>query len=194
MRKFWTLLSSAPTSRIVGFAAMALFSSAGLNAAPLAPEIGEYQIKAVFLYNFAQFVEWPPDSYPNGNSPLIIGIIGDDPFGSYLDEAVKGERINNRAIVIQRYANLQDATACQILFVSKSKSDRLDLVLDRLRGRSILTVSDMDGFTQRGGMIRFVMENNKVRLRINVRAVKEAHLTISSKLLRPAEIVSMRRS
>jgi hypothetical protein len=173
-------------------AVLVLVSPVEMNAAPQAPEIREYQIKAVFLYNFAEFVDWPPGSFPSGQAPLVIGILGEDPFGTYLDEAVKGESINGRQIVIQRFGNLEDASACQILFISKSQYEQLDPILYRLSGRSILTVSDIADFAHRGGMIGFVVENSKVRLRINVRAVKEAHLTISSKLLRPAQIVSMR--
>ncbi len=194
MRNAWASVRGPRVGRSVRMAMLGLVSSAVLSAALQAPVIGEYKIKAVFLFNFAEFVEWPADSFPSGSSPLVIGIVGDDPFGSYLDEAVKGETINNRTIVIQRYGSAEEVSACQILFVSRSKSDRVDGVLDRLRGRPILTVSDMDNFTQHGGMIWFVMENNKVRLRINVRAIKGANLTISSKLLRPAEVVSMRRN
>jgi hypothetical protein len=181
-------------SGLILLAGLAPLLTTGLRAATQATEVKEYQVKAVFLFNFAEFVEWPPQSFPSDQSPLVIGILGDDPFGSYLDEAVKGERINNRPIVIQRYARVEDATACEILFISKSEDDRLDKILSGLKGRSILTVGDMDDFSQRGGMIRFVMANSKVRLKINITAAKAANLTISSKLLRPAEVVSTGRS
>jgi hypothetical protein len=172
--------------------ALALAPPVGLKAQNQTPGVREYQIKAVFLFNFAQFVDWPPESFPDAQAPLVIGILGKDPFGPYLDEAVKGEKVNNRAMVIRRYTNVNDVADCQILFISQSEAARLDQILERLRGRSILTVGDMEGFSQLGGMIRFVIENSKVRLRINIKAAKQAHLTISSKLLRPAEIVSMR--
>jgi hypothetical protein len=169
-------------------------SPAGLKAARQAIDVEEYQIKAVFLFNFAQFVDWPPDAFPNAESPLVIGILGDDPFGPYLDEAVKGEKVNNRPMVIQRYRDVEEIKVCHILFISKSEAGRMDQVLGRLKGRSILTVGETNGFSQLGGIIDFAMENSKVRLKINLRAARLAHLTISSKLLRPAEIVSKRRT
>jgi hypothetical protein len=174
-----------------------LFWLAALSLASPAvpvPVALEYQIKAVFLFNFAQFVDWPVTAFADGDSPLVIGILGDDPFGHYLDEAVKGEKVNNRPMVIRRFSRVEDAVGCHILFISRSERARLGQILDQLKDRSVLTVGDMDGFSQLGGMIRFAMENNKVRLKINLRAAKAAHLMISSKLLRPAEIVSSRRN
>jgi hypothetical protein len=169
-----------------------------LSLAPSAPaqtaEVREYQVKAVFLYNFALFVDWPPSAFEEPQSPLVIGILGTDPFGDYLDEAVRNERVNNRPMVIRRFRRVEDITICHILFISPSTSGQLEHVLASLKGRSILTVSDVDGFSQLGGMIRFVEEKNKIRLRINLEAAKAAGLRISSKLLRPAEVVSMRKA
>lgn len=156
-------------------------------------EVKEYQVKAVFLFNFAQFVDWPQEAFPSLDSPLVIGILGDDPFGPYLDEAIKGERVNNRPMIVRRYQRVEDIKVCHILFISRSEGSRMEKVLQQLKGRSILTVGDTDGFSEIGGIIRFAVESSKVRLKINLRAAKDAHLTISSKLLRPAEIVSMRR-
>ena len=149
----------------------------------------EYQLKAVFLFNFAQFVEWPPQAIPDRQVPLVIGVLGEDPFGAYLDETVRDEKVNNRPLAVQRYRRVEEIKSCHVLFISRSESDRLDEIFAGLKGRNILTVSDADGFAQRGGMIRFVTEKNKIRLRINLDAAKAANLTISSKLLRPAEIV-----
>jgi len=150
----------------------------------------DYQIKAVFLFNFAQFVEWPASAFSNSQTPLVIGVLGQDPFGSYLDETVRDERVNNRPLVVQRYRRAEDIGTCHILFISRSETSRLGDVLDKVRGRNILTVSDGEGFSARGGIIQFVTTNNKVRLRINLAAARTAGLTISSKLLRPAELVN----
>ncbi len=178
-----------------------LFAIAAVCAAPTpraaaapSPEAREFQIKAVFLYNFAQFVDWPPEAFADAQAPLVIGILGDDPFGASIDEAVRGEKVNNRPMEIRRFRDTDDFSKCHILFISQSEAGRLEEVLGKLRGRSILTVSDIEGFSKDGGIIRFVMENSKVRLRINLEASKQARLRISSKLLRPAEIVSMRRN
>ncbi|MDB6123717.1 MAG: YfiR family protein [Pedosphaera sp.] len=148
----------------------------------------EYQLKAVFLYNFAQFTEWPPDAFADPQAPLVIGVLGRDPFGAYLDEAVRGEKINGRPLIVQRYSGIQDVQNTHILFISDSESKHLLPILASLQGRSILTVSDMEDFVPRGGMVRFLTTNNKIQLKINVNAVKAARLSISSKILRSAEI------
>jgi hypothetical protein len=149
----------------------------------------EYQIKAAFLFNFAQFVEWPTNAFQEATTPLVIGVLGEDPFGASLDETVRGEKVNNRPLVVQRYRRVEDIETCHMLFISQSERNRLEQIFAGLKNRSILTVGDLDGFALRGGMIRFVTEKNKIRLRINLPAAKAAGLTMSSKLLRPAEII-----
>jgi hypothetical protein len=119
--------------------------------------------------------------------------LGADPFGHYLDEAVRNEKVNNRPMIVRRFRRVEDITTCHILFISPSTAGQLKRVLSALRGQSILTVSDADDFCKLGGMIRFIDERNKIRLRINLEAAKAAGLRISSKLLRPAEVVSIRR-
>ena len=151
----------------------------------------EYKLKAVFLFNFAQFVEWPAWVFHTNDTPLVIGILGDDPFGPYLDDLVKGEKIGDRRLVVQRYKRAEDIKDCHILFISSSESGDLEDILAHLHGRNILTVGDTDSFTRRGGMVRFVTENGKIRLRINLEVATDSGLTISSKLLRAATIVKM---
>ena len=149
----------------------------------------EYQVKAVFLFNFTQFVDWPPQAFPGPDAPFVIGVLGQDPFGPQLDEAVRGETVNRRPLVIERYRSVAEIRDCNILFIGSTESGHLDEILAALKGRSILTVGDADPGGQRGVMIRLVNENNRIRLRIDVAAAKAGNLTISSKLLRPAEIV-----
>jgi hypothetical protein len=161
-----------------------LLSSGPRLSAETSPE---YQVKAVFLFNFAQFVDWPPKAFPEPQTPLVIGVLGEDPFGTYLDETVRGENVNNRPLVVQRYRRIGDIKTCHVLFINRSETDRLEQILASLRGRNILTVGDTDDFAQRGGMIQLVTEKNKIRMRINLEVVKAANLTISSKLLRVAE-------
>ncbi len=161
-----------------------------LAAAPVSATTAEYQVKAVFLFNFAQFVDWPARAFASGESPLVIGLLGDDPFGTYLDDLVRGEKIGGRRMVVQRFHRVEDITDCQILFVSRSEAATLAQILARLKGRSILTVGDVDSFNRDSGMVRFVTENGKIRMRINLQAAKAAGLEISSKLLRPATIVT----
>jgi hypothetical protein len=149
----------------------------------------EYQLKAVFLFNFAQFVQWPSNAFPDPQAPLVIGVLGEDPFGAFLDETVLHEKVNNRSLVVRRYRRPEEIQSCHILFISRSESGQLEKILTRLKDRNILTVGDDDQFARRGGIIRLITEQNKIRLRINLEAAKAAHLTISSKLLRPAEII-----
>jgi hypothetical protein len=153
------------------------------------PRASEYQVKAVFLFNFGQFVEWPAVATPDPLMPVIIGILGEDPLGTFLDETVRGERLAQRPFEIRRYRELTDIQACNILFISRSESERVGQILAGLKNRPILTVSDGDDFAKRGGMIQFVNDKNRIRLRINVEAAQAANIVISSKLLRVAEIV-----
>jgi hypothetical protein len=150
----------------------------------------EYQIKAMFLLNFAQFVEWPPGAFPDAQMSFVIGVLGADPFGAHLDEAVRGETVQNHPVVVQRYRRVEEIERCHILFISRTETEQLEQIFTSLHGRSILTVGDVTNFARRGGMIRFVTEKNKIRLRINAEAAKAANLTITSKLLRLAHIVA----
>jgi hypothetical protein len=161
---------------------------AGAGARAEAPS--EYQVKAVFLFNFAQFVEWPAAAFEGPEAPLVIGVLGEDPFGPALDDTVRGEVINERPLAVRRFQRAEDLDQCHILFVSRSESKRLESIVAALRGRAILTVGETEGFALRGVMIRFVTEKNRLRLRINLDAAKAAGLVVSSKLLRPAEIVT----
>jgi hypothetical protein len=162
----------------------------GLDAAAQTGPSREYQVKAVFLFNFAQFVEWPPAAFAGANSPLVIGILGGDPFGAYLDETVRDEKVSNRPLEIQRYRRVGEIKTCHVLFISRSEANRLEEIFLSLKDRRILIVGDGDDFVQRGGMIRLATAQNKIRLIINVDAAKAANLTISSKLLRAAELVT----
>ncbi|MCW3110007.1 MAG: YfiR family protein, partial [Segetibacter sp.] len=149
----------------------------------------EYNIKAVFLYNFTQFVEWPSNTFPGPDAPFIIGILGDDPFHSSIDEAVANEKAKGHPIIVQRYRNVKDINNCHILFISNTESGKLREILAALASKNILTVSDIPDFATTGGIIRFITKENKIKLQINLPASKDADLNISSKLLQVAEIV-----
>jgi YfiR/HmsC-like len=170
--------------------ASVLLISAGPEASAQTAITREYEIKAVFLFNFAQFVDWPPEASASPQAPLIIGVLGDDPFDGYLDDTVRGEKLNNRPFVVQRYHRVEDIDGCHVLFISRTNPGEFGHIMAALKGRSILTVGDTEGFCHGGGIIRFVTENNRIRFRINVEAAEAAHLVISSKLLRLAEVVT----
>lgn len=156
------------------------------------PTSGEYQLKAAFLYKLAQFVEWPARAFRAADAPLIIGVVGEDPFGPYLDELVKGEKVGNRPLVVRRFRRADDVDDCHMLFVCRSETGGLAALLAKLRGRSVLTVGDTDAFTRQGGMVRFATEGGKIRLKIsvaNIEADPASGLQPSSKILSPATIV-----
>jgi hypothetical protein len=152
----------------------------------------EYQVKAVFVYNFSRFVEWPPQAFTAPDEPFVIGILGGDPFGARLDEAVRGERIDQHPLLVRRFRNLGEIGDCRILYIDRSESAQLQQILAALDHRNTLTVSDLEGSSQHGVMIQFATENNRIRLRINVASARASGLTISSKLLRSADIVGAR--
>ncbi len=144
------------------------------------------QVEAVFLFYFSQFVDWPPSAFAAAGSPIVIGVLGDDPFGDALDQAVAGERVNGRPVVVRHLNGIAEATGCHILYISSSEAPRLLQILSALKGHNVLTVSDLDHFAQSGGMIRFVLIDQHVRLRVNAQAAQAAGLKLSSKLLRAA--------
>jgi hypothetical protein len=174
-----------PTGWLCGLVLLlAVAPEAKAQPAPTA----EYQLKAVFLFNFAQFVEWPARAFPSPTTPLVIGVLGEDPFGSYLDDLVRDEKIGSHPLVVRRITRAEDITACHIVFICRSEAHDLGGIIARLKRSSVLTVSDVDTFIRQGGMVRFLMENGKIRLRINVKAAKACDLTVSSKILRPGTV------
>lgn len=177
--------------RVVQWACLVLFAS--LLILPAMPEGGpselsEYQVKAAYLVNFGRFVEWPPEAI---GREFVIAVLGDDPFGPYLDYAVKGKSINGKRMVIQRLGRGDILTRCQVLFNAGSEAGRMSEIRSDLIGRPVLTVSDFKGFVDRGGMIGLMLKNTQVGFQVNLRPVGASHLTISSRLL--ALAVSVKR-
>ena len=150
----------------------------------------EYQVKAAYLFNFLKFVQWPADAFQDSLAPIMIGIVGDDPFGEALPQVVVGKTVQGRDLVIRKYHVGEDLRGSHILFISASEKKRLPQVLASLQGSSVLTVADMDHFVESGGMIQFLIEDSRVRFAIDVGAASRAHLKISSKLLSLARTVT----
>lgn len=180
--------------RLIKSARSLVLALALVTLAQAAQQPTEYDIKAVFLLNFTRFVEWPAPGKPAESQPLVIGVIGDDPFGRRLDEAIQGEKVQSRALTVKRITNADQARECAAVFISRSEKNRLREILERLEGLPILTVSDIPEFAEAGGMVGLVSDKGKIRLHINVEVAKESKLSISSKLLRPAQIVSTRKT
>jgi hypothetical protein len=168
--------------------AIALISVSSGTVFALAPP-SEYQLKAVFLFNFAQFVEWPETAFEGPNDDLSICLVGQDPFGDELDAVMQGEQISGRAISIRRYPDAASIEDCHLLYVRQPEHE-LRQTLQKVKGAPVLTVGETEAFTAFGGMIRFQMEGNKVRLLVNPQPADEAHLRLSSKLLRSSRIVA----
>jgi hypothetical protein len=149
----------------------------------------ESLIKAAFTYNFAKLMEWPANSFPQADSPIVIGVLGTDPFGGTLDEVLKGKTVNNRPFVVKHLKWGMDIKDCNILFVSPSETAHFDEIFRTVKNQPILTISETPGFAQRGGIINFIVVDNKVRFEVNVDAAKQANINISSRLLSLAIIV-----
>ena len=169
----------------------ALLWLAGLAPARAA-QSGERDLKAAFLYNFAKFVEWPAAAFPEPTTPVTLCVLGDDPLGASLEAVVKGEKLNDRRLVVRLLRDPQAIPGCHVLFVSIEKG-RLPEILASLRGSGVLTVGSAADFLERGGMIRLFLEQNRVRFDINLDAAEQSHLTLSSKLLRLARAVNPQR-
>ena len=160
-----------------------------LASAHAAAPVHEYRVKAVFLFNFSRFVEWPESAFAAPGAPFVVGVFGHDPFGGELDAVMRGETVDGRPLEVRRVASLAEAEQCQILFIHRSEEDKLDEVVNALSRQSTLTVSDVAGSAQRGIMVRLVSVEGRIRLRIDLDSARAAQLTISSGLLRSAEIV-----
>jgi hypothetical protein len=159
-----------------------------LLTAQAAP-VREYQIKAVFLFNFLQFIEWPPTAFADDRTPLRIGVLGDDPFGPALEQAIRDESIQNRRLVVARSHRVEDLKDCHLVFISQSESRRIDAILAQLNERPVLTVSEIQGFAQHGGIIAFYHDGKKVRFEINPATAQRLGLKMSSELLRLGRVV-----
>ena len=160
------------------------------QAQPQSEPLTEYQIKAAFLYNLAKFVEWPGDPLSDSQAPIVLGIVGEDPFGKALDAVILGKTVNGRGLVVRRLGRGGDLRTCRILFISSSEKRHLAQILESLKGSSVLTVGEADGFVQSGGVIQLLLEESRVRFEINPDAAARARLKISSKLLALARIVA----
>lgn len=148
----------------------------------------EYKIKAAFLFQFSRFVEWPAQAFASSDAPLVICVLGTNPFGSALHEIAAGELAYTHPLRVQNYEGVEDLDICHIVFVSGGKEEVAQRALQRLSGKSVLTVSDSDNFTRRGGVIGLVTLNGKVTLQVNRGSADAAQLRISAKLLRVAEL------
>jgi hypothetical protein len=178
--------STGPVMAVLGvIAALTL----ACLAVPQTPAFREYEVKAAFLYHFAQFVEWPEETFKDANSLLTYCTIGDDPFRGSLDASLNGRTLGARSFRALHFKQPQDIQGCQVLFVGAEQKKFLPAILASVKGKSVLTVGESERFVQDGGMIGFVLEENKIRFEINLEAAQKAKLKISSRLLALAKSV-----
>lgn len=170
------------------WAATVLLACLYLQGAVVAPAWGqtstptrEYEIKAAFLYHFAQFVEWPEKK-----EQIMLCVLGSDPFGRALDN-LKDKTVKEKTLTARRLDRIREARHCHVLFISPSEQERLPQVLDTLRASNVLTVGETQTFTQSGGVIRLFKAGNKIRFEVNLEAARRAKLTISSRMLKLAD-------
>jgi hypothetical protein len=159
------------------------------TAAGQGTSVDEYQLKAAMLYNLTHFVEWPPSAYPDPRAPILLCILGRDPFGSFLTSTLLNQTVNGRSMRILHPQNPEAVRGCHILYISSSERKTTVQIFSTLKGASVLTVGEMAQFAAHGGMIQFALEDQQVRFDINLDAASRAGLKISSKLLVLAKIV-----
>jgi len=167
--------------------ALDLFSAA--LPAHAEPAISEYKVKALFLVNFAKYVDWPAEAFKDTNAPITIGIVGKDRFGGELDKIIEGKTVNGRSFVIKHINANDEWTGCQILFISHSEAARAGEILGKTGTLPVLTVGEDSAFEQKDGMVTFMLKNEKVRLEINLAPANKCGLKISSRLLAVADVV-----
>ncbi len=180
---------SAPwvVSRCVAF--LTLLASTVLFPAKGDPQTlhaSQSDVEAAYLYDFAKFVHWPGEAHL---TVMNICILGHDPFGSSLDRIVRGERIDNHTLTVTRLNEMSGSYSCAMVFIASSEEPRLTEEMLVLAGSPVMTVSDMPGFMERGGMIQFVLKDDRVRFKVNLNATNKCGLKVSSQLLKVAEAV-----
>jgi len=169
-------------------AAAFLLSSLLLAGNARASEFDEYAVKAAYLYNFAKFVEWPPEAFANEEAPLLICIAGANPFGDALD-TLSGKRVASHPVEVRHLPAMTGLDPCHIVFVGRAEQGRFKTMLAKLARLPILTVSDIDDFARMGGVIGLIEADQRIRFDINLIVARQANLKLSSQLLKLATIV-----
>jgi hypothetical protein len=186
LRKY--VLRSIIISAFVGvFLLCVLYSDSAWSSEEIT--VTEYEVKAAFLLNFIRFVNWSDRTRGETGNELILGIVGEDRFGKALN-LIRGAEIKGKTLVVKNTVDSNSLTSCDILFISSSEKDQLPSIMAAVKDLSVLTVSEIEGFAQRGGMINFIIVGNKIRFEINPDAAKQAGIHISSQLLQLAQIVT----
>jgi hypothetical protein len=173
--------------RLAAFCLLCLLGGAAPYAATPAPK--ESQVKAVYLNGYAKFIRWPENAFASEDAPFRICVLGENSFGNALNLTVAGETLHGRAVQAEYIASQAHIPTCQILYISDSEQLRLDAILSVTQQYPVLTVSDLDDFVQKGGMIQFYTRGNTIRFLIDPATLREAGLEPNANLLRIADVV-----
>ena len=165
--------------------ALILLLATAVGAVPAQSPL-EYPLKAAFLYNLVKFVEWPASS---SSGPITLGILGRDPFGATLEQLLRDKDLDGRPLLIHYISRAEELKSYHLVFIAASEKDRLGEILGALKDANTLTVSEIERFAERGGMVHLMMENKKVRFEVNVDTVSRARLKISARFLQLANVV-----
>jgi hypothetical protein len=175
------------TARILAFSALIVAFVPDRTAS--APISSEYQVKTAYLYNFAKFIQWPEGTFTDTTEAIVIGIVGEDPFGNLLDEAISQRRAQGRPLRVERYHNLADIGHCHLLFVSRSEAKQQSELFRALADSNVVTIGESPDFTKEGGQVRFFLSKSQtIKIEINRTAVHRAGIFISSRILKIARI------
>ena len=174
-----------------GGVTLCFFSIAGRGGNRTGAQTGgeEYRVKAAFIFHFAQLVDWPAKKATGTDNSLFLCTLGEDPFQGLLEGTVAGKAIGNRILRVRHLGQAEDMQACQIVFFGRAQSKRIPMLVSTLHQAPVLTVGETVGFLNAGGMIDFLLEDNKVRFEVNLDAAESADLKIGSRLLVLAERV-----
>jgi hypothetical protein len=151
--------------------------------------ISEDQVKAAYLYNFAKFVEWPQETFPDATTPIHLCVLNDARIGSGVNLIVKDKHISGRSIVVVPIQTAEQGRSCQILFINSAQNGQVEHILKVLQGASVLTVGETTGFVEQGGIVNFVIQDDQVHFQVNHKAATQSRLRMSARLLSVAKLV-----
>jgi hypothetical protein len=161
---------------------------AAVSLAAQAPAVSEHEIKAAFVYNLAKYVDWPAETLPAPESPILLCVVGKDRFGNAFS-AIDGRKAQGRDVRVRRGLAPEEIRGCHIAFVSDSEARRVGAVLAQASGVPALTVSDIEGFAEAGGAVGLVSTDQRVQFEVNLHSVQAANLKLSSQVLKLARVV-----
>lgn len=167
-----------------------MLAPAGRSFAADPQTLTEYQIKAGFFFNFTRFVEWPESAFATASSPILACVVGETQLTNLLIDVAAGKVVNGRAVSIRRVKPSDDLRVCNLLFISAAEQRRTAEILGSVKRINTLTVGETPGFAQAGGMINFSIQENKVKLELNLDTTTRAGLKVNSKLIAVSSLVA----